>query len=237
MYQHGKPTVVWSVMKKSEKSVTDELILKINEIFFSIQGESTFAGRPCVFVRLTYCNLRCSYCDTSYAFFEGSEMSIGQILLRIREFGCSLVEITGGEPLIQKNVYPLMSLLCDNNYEVLLETAGHMDISKVDHRVRRIMDLKCPSSGESEKMLWSNINHLRSKDEVKFVAGDSDDLNWIEAVLKKYRINEICTVLISPVHGRMSNRRLADWILEKSLPVRMQIQMHKQIWEPDARGR
>jgi 7-carboxy-7-deazaguanine synthase len=211
--------------------------LKINEIFYSIQGESTFSGLPCVFVRLTYCNLRCSYCDTTYAFFEGRTMTHDEIIDVIRQFDCRLIEITGGEPLLQKNVYPLMSELCNQGYKVLLETAGHMDISQVDRRVKRIMDIKCPSSGESEKIFWTNLTYLNADDEIKFVVGSAADLTWAAEVIKKHALTNICPVIFSPVFGSMENRRLAEWILSSRLPVRMQIQLHKQIWEPNEKGR
>jgi len=211
--------------------------LKVNEIFYSIQGESTFSGRPCVFIRLTYCNLRCSYCDTTYAFFEGRIMTQDEIIAGIRQFDCRLIEITGGEPLLQKNVYPLMTKLCNQGYEVLLETAGHMDISQVDPRVKRIMDIKCPSSGESEKILWTNLTHLNSDDEIKFVVGSEADLTWVAEVIKKHALTDICPVIISPVFGSIENRMVAEWILSSRLPVRMQVQLHKQIWAPNEKGR
>ncbi|HHJ51741.1 MAG TPA: radical SAM protein, partial [Caldithrix abyssi] len=172
--------------------------LKINEIFFSIQGESTYAGLPCVFVRLTYCNLRCTYCDTTYAFTEGRDMSLEEILTQVERYGCRLVEITGGEPLLQKNVYPLMTELCDRGYRVLLETGGHMSIRSVDSRVVRIMDIKCPSSGESGKNDWSNIEALTARDEVKFVIGNREDYEWAKRILFQHTLNERCTVLFSP---------------------------------------
>ena len=210
--------------------------LKINEIFFSIQGESTYAGLPCVFVRLTYCNLRCTYCDTSYAFTEGRDMTLEEILTQVEGYGCRLVEITGGEPLLQKNVYPLMTELCDRGYQVLLETGGHMSIRTVDSRVVRIMDIKCPSSGESDKNDWSNIEALTARDEVKFVIGNREDYEWAKRILFQHKLNERCTVLFSPVFNALPNRQLAEWILEDKLPVRFQLQLHKYIWEPDRRG-
>ena len=212
------------------------LTLKINEIFFSIQGESTYAGRPCVFVRLTYCNLRCTFCDTEYAFFAGKEMSVDAIINDVAGYKCKLVEITGGEPLIQKNVHALMSALCDQGFEVLLETAGHMDISQVDKRVGRIMDLKCPSSGESDKVLWTNLDHISEKDELKFVIGDREDFVWAAKVIREKALEGKCSLLISPVFGKMDNEQLAKWVLDEGLEVRMQLQMHKYIWEPDRKG-
>jgi len=223
-------------MKENSKEPDSDLILKINEIFYSIQGESTQAGRPCIFIRLTHCNLRCSYCDTQYAFFEGKEMTLSQILQDIRKYPCQLVEITGGEPLIQKNVLVLMRLLCDKEYEVMIETAGHLDISIIDSRVKRIMDIKCPSSGESAKNHWSNIDHLQPGDEVKFVAGTETDLEWAKKIIEKYDLCNRCTVMFSPVFGKMNNRYLAEWVLQSGLPIRIQVQLHKIIWEPDTRG-
>lgn len=210
--------------------------LKVNEIFYSIQGESTAAGRPCVFIRLAYCNSRCSYCDTEYAFFEGTDMSIEQILEKVKSFNCQLVEVTGGEPLIQKNAYPLLTTLCDQGFEVLLETGGHEDISGIDNRVRIIMDIKCPSSGESEKNLWSNLNHLKSLDEIKFVISDKYDFNWANSMIKKYELENKCILIFSPVFGKLNNQTLAEWILSERLPVRLQLQLHKYIWPPDKKG-
>jgi len=211
-------------------------ILKVNEIFYSIQGESTYAGLPCVFVRLTYCNLRCNYCDTEYAFYEGQEMSIEQIVQQVTGYRCRLVEVTGGEPLIQPAVYPLLKQLADNGFEVLLETGGHMDISQVDPRVKRIVDVKCPSSGEAKKMHWPNLKVLKADDQVKFVIGDRIDFDYAVNVVEEYKLTERCSVLFSPVFGRLKNMTLAEWILASGLPVRMQIQLHKYIWPPEQRG-
>ncbi len=210
--------------------------LKVNEIFYSIQGESTHAGRPCVFVRLTYCNLRCTYCDTAYAFYEGEEMSIETILEKVRQFNCGLVEVTGGEPLIQKQTPELLKQLCDEGFEVLLETGGHVDISQVDPRVKRIVDVKCPSSGEAQKTHWENLERLRAGDEVKFVIGNRDDFDYAVNVVKQYALLQKVPVLFSPVFGKLENEQLARWILESGLQVRMQLQMHKYIWPPDRRG-
>ncbi|MHB2147646.1 radical SAM protein [Calditrichota bacterium LG25] len=211
-------------------------VLKINEIFYSIQGESTYAGLPCVFVRLTYCNLRCTYCDTEYAFYEGQEMGLDEIIARIKTYRCNLVEITGGEPLIQPAVYPLMERLLDDGFEVLLETGGHMDMSKVDQRVKRIMDVKCPSSGEAEKTHWPNMALLKNDDQVKFVIGDRRDFDYALETLEKHNLLNRCPVLFSPVFGRLENRQLAEWILATKKPIRMQLQLHKYIWKPDQRG-
>ena len=211
--------------------------VKINEIFYSIQGESSNAGRPCVFVRLSGCDLRCVYCDTQYAYDEGQKMTLADIMEKVSSYNCNLIEITGGEPLLQKNVLPFMTRLCDTGYEVLLETGGHRDIGGVDRRVRRIMDIKCPSSGESAKNRWENIDHLKQTDEVKFVIGGREDYQWALNVISKYKLNNICPVLFSPVYGKMNLRQLAEWILQDSLPnVRMQLQMHKYIWPTEQRG-
>lgn len=210
--------------------------LVINEIFHSIQGESTHSGRPCVFVRLTYCNLRCTYCDTEYAFHEGTSLALDEILQRVRVYHTNLVEITGGEPLYQEGVHDLMSVLCNEGYEVLLETGGSLDISCVDARVKRIMDLKCPSSGMLKKNLYTNIEHLRPSDEVKFVIGTRDDFDWAVETMNRYAISDRCTVLMSPVFGELEPVTLAGWILEQKLNVRFQLQLHKYVWEPEARG-
>lgn len=216
--------------------VEEENALRINEIFFSIQGESTFAGRPCVFVRLTYCNLRCRFCDTEYAFFEGEYKSFQEILSEIGKYNCSLVEITGGEPLVQKNVFDFMTMLCDNKYEVLIETGGHMDISRIDSRVKRIMDIKCPGSGESEKNYWNNLNYINESDQIKFVISDREDYNWAKSVIEKHNLNKQCLVLMSPNFKIINNKTLAEWILADRLDVRFQLQLHKYIWSPDRRG-
>ncbi len=212
------------------------LRLKVNEIFYSIQGESTYAGLPCVFVRLSYCDLRCSYCDTTYAYYEGDDLSIEEVLARVEAYHCPLVEVTGGEPLVQKNSLLLLKALCDAGYEVLLETGGHKDIGSVDPRVKRIMDVKCPSSGESSKIHWPNLQKLSRSDQVKFVIGDRVDFEFARDIVQKYRLTEICPVLFAPVFGVLDNRQLAEWILEEHLAVRLQLQLHKYIWPPDARG-
>jgi 7-carboxy-7-deazaguanine synthase len=214
-----------------------ERTLTINEIYHSIQGESTWAGWPCVFVRLTFCNLRCNYCDTEYAFYEGIKKSLCEILDAVTAYGCPLVEITGGEPLLQKNVLSLMSMLCDSGYTVLLETSGAHDISKVDPRVHRIMDLKTPGSGEMDKNLWSNIDHLNAGDEVKFVMGSREDYEWSHDKVQRYDLPSRChAVLFSPIFGRIDPRQIVEWILADNLNVRFQLQMHKFIWRPTQRG-
>jgi 7-carboxy-7-deazaguanine synthase len=208
--------------------------LVINEIFYSIQGESSYAGLPCVFVRLTACNLRCTWCDTTYSFHEGRPMSLGDVIVKVLEFNCPLVEITGGEPLLQPNVFPLMGRLCDLDKRVLLETSGSVDVSPVDPRVVKIMDLKCPGSGEVERNLYENIRHLDKKDEVKLVIGDRVDYEWAKQTIATHQIAG--TILFSPVWDKLPLKTLADWILADKLPVRMQTQWHKYIWGADARG-
>ena len=214
-----------------------EKTLTVNEIYHSIQGESTWAGCPCVFVRLTFCNLRCNYCDTEYAFYEGKKMALKEIVDRVESFGCELVEITGGEPLLQKNVLPLMSMLCDAGRTLLLETSGAHDIEPVDARVHRIMDLKTPGSGEVEKNLWSNIDHLGPRDEVKFVIGSREDYEWSREKVQRFDLLARChAVLFSPIFGRIDPREIVEWILADKLNVRFQLQMHKFIWTPTQRG-
>jgi 7-carboxy-7-deazaguanine synthase len=210
--------------------------LIVNEIFHSIQGESSRAGLPCVFVRLTSCNLRCTYCDTTYAFDEGVPRSVEEILSAIRAYRCPLVEITGGEPLLQEPVHELMSRLCDEGFEVLCETGGSIDIGRVDPRVRRIVDFKCPGSGMQNRNLWANVGHLRSTDEVKFVVGDREDFDWAVAMIRRYQIDRRAPVLLSPVFGQVEPVRLAEWILGAGVSARLQLQLHKYIWHPAARG-
>ncbi|RPI17315.1 MAG: radical SAM protein [Ignavibacteriae bacterium] len=214
----------------------DSDTLKINEIFYSIQGESTLMGRPCVFVRLTYCNLRCSYCDTEYAFYEGKEMTLDEIMAEIEQYNCKLVEITGGEPLIQLNVHKLMKELSDKDYLVMIETAGSLSIKTLDKRVKIIMDLKTPSSGMMDKNLYENIQYLKRIDEVKFVIGNRKDYDWSVEKIKEYDLLNKVTVLMSPVFNKIPNVDIAKWILDDRINVRFQLQMHKYIWDPLARG-
>jgi 7-carboxy-7-deazaguanine synthase len=221
----------------SEAILLDKLHLRINEIFYSLQGESSYAGQRCVFVRLTGCDLRCTYCDTEYAFYEGARKTLAQIHAEVASYNCSLVEITGGEPLLQRNVHPLMSSLCDAGYTVLIETSGAHDISRIDSRVHRIMDIKCPSSGEAQRNRWQNIDHLTMQDEVKFVIGDLDDYRWAKDITEKNALCErVRSVLFSPVFGKITPHELATAILRDHLPVRFQVQLHKIIWPPDTRG-
>ena len=218
-------------MSEHEKKLT------INEIYFSVQGESTWAGLPCVFVRLTFCDLRCTYCDTEYAFYEGKKQTLGEIVEVVLRYDCPLVEITGGEPLLQKNVLPLMTLLADAGRTVLLETSGAHDISAVDPRVHRIMDLKTPGSGEVERNLFSNLEHITPRDEVKFVIGSREDYEWSRAQVREHGLAARCrAVLFSPIFGRIDPREIVDWVLADNLPVRFQLQMHKFIWTPTQRG-
>jgi 7-carboxy-7-deazaguanine synthase len=212
-------------------------MLTVNEIFHSIQGESTHTGRPCVFVRLTACDLRCSWCDTPYAFHEGRKMSVEQVLADVDAYGCPVVEITGGEPLLQQDVYPLMTELVERGHTVLLETGGHRSIANVPSGVIRIMDVKCPASGESEKNCWANLDLLSPRDEVKFVIQDRGDYEFARDVVARHGLIDRCAaVLMSPVHGVLVAKDLAGWILADRLPVRLQLQAHKYIWSPDTRG-
>jgi len=211
-------------------------MLKINEIYHSIQGESTKAGLPCVFIRLTYCNLRCTYCDTEYAFYEGYDKSIDEVIKEVKKYNCNLVEVTGGEPLVQNESIELMKRLCDEGFEVMLETGGSLPISDIDKRVRIILDLKCPSSGMMKKNLYENIEYLKSIDEVKFVIGTREDYEWSKEQVEKYQLDKKCTVLFSVVFGELEPVTLVNWILEDKLNVRYQLQMHKIIWEPDKKG-
>ena len=261
-------------------TMSDTLV--VNEIYLSLQGESTFAGLPCVFVRLTACNLRCSYCDTAYAFTEGKKWPLADVLLSIKELaspfvaadvrrqtqvrvglsqppdvsGCTLplVELTGGEPLLQPNVLPLMKQLCDDGFTVLVETSGALDISSVDPRVRRIMDLKCPSSGEVERNRWENLDQIKATDEIKFVIGTTEDYEWAKRQIAEHNLDGLCPLLMSWVHplspdqqdkslkkvpsGQtlISRRDLAERIIADALPVRFQAQLHKIIWPPEQRG-
>jgi 7-carboxy-7-deazaguanine synthase len=243
--------------------------LVVNEIYLSLQGESTFAGLPCVFVRLTACNLRCSYCDTAYAFTEGRKLPLPDVLSEVYRLATPfrgqrpspplnlqlpLVELTGGEPLLQKSALPLMKSLCDAGFTVLLETSGAHNIAPVDPRVRRIMDLKCPSSGEVERNLWTNLSHLQSTDEIKFVIGTREDYDWAKQQIAKHKLDSLCPLLFSWVHplnpeqqdkslkrvpaGQtpISRQELAEAIIADALPVRFQAQLHKIIWPPQQRG-
>jgi 7-carboxy-7-deazaguanine synthase len=213
-------------------------MLKVNEIFYSIQGESSYAGRPCVFVRLTGCNLRCSYCDTRYAYEEGKYLDIEEIIKGVMSYRCMLVEITGGEPLMQKDTPLLIQKLLDMGFEVLLETNGSMDISVIDDRCVKILDIKCPSSGEAKRNYLDNLKRLQPKDEIKFAIGSREDYDYAKKILSfiDRADGNSKPPLFSPVHGRLNPELLAQWILADHLDVRMQIQLHKIIWDPETRG-
>jgi 7-carboxy-7-deazaguanine synthase len=211
-------------------------MLKVNEIFHSIQGESTHAGLPCVFVRLVGCNLRCVWCDTAYAFHEGQAMSVGEILAQVESYGTPLVEITGGEPLLQPEVVPLMEELLSSDYSVLIETGGSLSIDVVPSGVKRIVDIKCPGSGESDRNDWQNMDRLREGDELKFVLLDRDDYLWAKRQIRERRLDERAPLLFSPVYGQLAPGEMARWVLEDQLPVRVQIQTHKVLWPGVERG-
>lgn len=212
-------------------------MLTVNEIFFSLQGESTYVGQPCVFVRLTACDLRCSWCDTPYAFSEGHKRSVDDVTDEVASFGCRLVEVTGGEPLLQEDVYDLMSHLLADGCTVLLETGGHRSIARVPAGVVAIVDVKCPGSGEGDKHDWENLDRLRPHDEVKFVLKDRADYEFARDVVARYALfSRAAAVLFSPAHGILEPRDLAAWVLADHLPVRVQLQVHKYIWGADARG-
>jgi 7-carboxy-7-deazaguanine synthase len=211
-------------------------LLKVNEIYYSIQGESSKAGLPCVFVRLTYCNLRCTYCDTEYAFYDGSDKTIEEIIAEVRKYDCKLVEITGGEPLVQNESLDLMKRLCDEGFEVMLETGGSLPIKDIDMRVMIIMDLKCPSSKMIKKNLYENIDHIKPSDEIKFVIGTREDYDWSKEIIIKYSLTKKCSVLFSVVFGQLEPVQLVNWILEDKIDVRYQLQMHKIIWHPEKKG-
>jgi 7-carboxy-7-deazaguanine synthase len=210
--------------------------MRVTEIFHSIQGESTYAGEPCVFVRVTGCPLRCAWCDTAYAFHDGEEMSLDQIVARVQRFGCRLVEVTGGEPLHDPDAFELITRLADAGFTVLVETSGAMDIAPVDPRAVIIMDLKCPGSGMADRNLWSNLERLKPGDQVKFVLKDREDYVWARDVLTRTRVHERQVVLFSPVFGELDAKMLAEWMLEDRLSARLQLQLHKLIWDPAARG-
>ena len=219
-------------MAPSQKNtdLLQDLTLKINEIFFSIQGETSQSGLPTIFIRLTGCPLRCVYCDTEYAFNEGEQMTLAEILEKISVYKIKRVTVTGGEPLAQKNCRPLLTMLCNEDYDVSLETSGSLDIQDIDSRVARIVDLKTPASGEVDKNLYDNIKYLTANDQVKFVICDREDYEWSIKKLSEYKLSDQCEVLFSGSHGEIQATQLADWILEDQLPVRLQIQLHKYLW-------
>jgi len=209
--------------------------LRVTEIFHSIQGESSHAGRPCAFVRLTGCNLRCRWCDSEYTFTGGESMSIDDVLRRVKSYGCDLVEVTGGEPLAQRESLDLIKRLCDEGFEVLIETSGSIDVAPVDPRAALILDIKCPGSGEVQKNRWENLDHLKPRDEIKFVIADRADYDWARQVIDERRLAGR-TLLFSPVWGEMELKSLAEWMLADRVPARLQTQLHKHIWGADVKG-
>jgi 7-carboxy-7-deazaguanine synthase len=204
--------------------------LRVNEIFYSLQGESTRVGLPCVLIRLTGCHLRCRWCDTEHAFYEGEWLTRAEVLARVAAFGCPLVELTGGEPLLQPGALPLLADLCDAGYEVLLETSGAVDVAPVDPRVRKIVDVKCPGSGEAERNHWPNLDLLRPTDELKLVIAHEADYEWARDLVRERQLYHCCPVHFSPVAGDLAPATLAEWILRDHLPVRLSLQLHKQLW-------
>ena len=212
-------------------------MLTINEIFYSIQGESTYAGRPCVFVRLTACDLRCSWCDTPYSFYEGRKRSLDDVVAEVERYNCPLVEVTGGEPLLQEEVYPLLERLLASGRTVLLETGGHRSTERVPAPVVTILDVKCPGSGEAHRNDWANLDRVRPHDEVKFVIKDRADYEYARDVVQKRGLaGRVSAILFSPVHGVLEPKQLSEWVLADRLPVRVQLQVHKYIWDPNTRG-
>lgn len=214
----------------AEPSVAAPATLRVTEIFHSLQGETSRSGLPTVFVRLTGCPLRCGYCDTAYAFHGGESLALDDILARVAAYGTQYVTLTGGEPLAQKHATALLRRLADAGYSVSLETSGALDVADVDPRISKILDLKTPGSGEEPRNLWSNLKHLTLQDEIKFVICDEADYRWAKEQLQTRRLDRLCPVLFSPVHGRLEPRQLAEWILRDRLPVRFQLQLHKQLW-------
>jgi 7-carboxy-7-deazaguanine synthase len=222
---------------QADPSLIIKGLVTINEVFYSVQGESTYAGRPCVFVRLTACDLRCSWCDTPYAFNEGRKRAIDDVVAEVERYDCSLVEVTGGEPLLQEDVYPLMDELLARGKTVLLETGGHHSTARVPAPVVTILDIKCPASGEADRMDWENLARLRPRDEVKFVINDRADYEYArEAITRHVLAGRAAAIHMSPVHGVLNPRTLSEWVLADHLPVRVQLQLHKYIWPADLRG-
>ena len=210
--------------------------LKVNEIYYSIQGESSYTGLPCIFIRLTYCNLRCTYCDSEYTFHDGNNMSINDILETIKQYSCKLIEVTGGEPLVQKECITLLKKLVDLDYEVLLETSGSLTIKDVPKQVINIIDFKCPSSGMKKKNHWDNINYLKPNDEVKFIIEDREDYEWAKIKIRQYNLNKKSKILMSPSYNKIEEKEIVEWILKDNLNVKFQIQLHKIIWKDTDRG-
>jgi 7-carboxy-7-deazaguanine synthase len=226
-----QPAALLAKLKATQETTADEIkTLRITEIFHSIQGESSRVGLPSVFIRLTGCPLRCTWCDTAYAFHGGNSVSVASILEQVAEFNCKTICVTGGEPLAQKNCLSLLTALCDASYSVSLETSGALDISDIDPRVSRIVDLKAPGSGEAEKNRWENLDHLTANDELKLVLASREDYEWAIAACHERRLFECCPVLFSPVQGQLDPGLLAQWIIDDKLPVRFQLQLHKVLW-------
>jgi 7-carboxy-7-deazaguanine synthase len=212
-------------------------LVTVNEIFYSVQGESTYAGQPCVFVRLTACDLRCSWCDTPYAFHEGRKRAVDDVVAEVERYECPLVEVTGGEPLLQEEVYPLMHQLLSKGKTVLLETGGHRSTVRVPEPVITILDVKCPGSGEADRMDWDNLARLRPRDEVKFVVKDRADYDYARGVIDRFGLaGRAAAIHLSPVHGVLDSKTLSEWVLADRLQARVQLQLHKYIWPPDTRG-
>jgi len=211
-------------------------MLKINEIYKSIQGESRFAGEPCVFIRLTGCNLRCSWCDTKYAYYKGREVSIKQVMDKISALHCKLVQVTGGEPLLQQETHQLIKQLVKKGFRVMIGTNGSQDISKIDKRVVKLVDIKCPGSGESGKTLWGNLKYLTKNDEVKFVLSGRKDYDWAKKVTQKYELAGKTRVVFGAAYGKLSLKLLSGWILNDGIDARLGFQLHKYVWGADAKS-
>ena len=210
--------------------------LKVNEIYYSIQGESSLSCLPCIFIRLTYCNLRCTYCDSEHSFYEGNDFTIPEILNKIKEYDCNLVEVTGGEPLLQNNCINLLEELIKSGYNVMLETSGSLSIKNVPANVKKIIDFKCPSSGMEKKNLWEIIDDIDSNDEIKFVIGNKEDFDWSINKIKKYNMEDKCSILFSSIFGKIEYKTVVQWILNSKIHARFQLQIHKHIWEEETRG-
>ena len=210
--------------------------LKINEIYYSIQGESSYTGLPCIFIRLTYCNLRCTYCDSEYTFHKGKDMTVNEIMTKIKQYKCNLVEVTGGEPLFQKGCIELLQKLIDSKYNVLLETSGSLSIQDVPKEVINIIDFKCPTSNMKKKNYWENVKFIKPQDEIKFVIGNKEDYEWAKRKINQYNLTSKCMVLMSPIYKEIEPKIIIEWILNDNLDVKFQIQLHKNIWEDKTKG-
>ena len=210
--------------------------IKVNEIYHSIQGESSLSGLPCIFIRLTYCNLRCSYCDSEHAFYDGQDFTVDEILKKIKKYNCNLVEVTGGEPLLQSECIHLLHELEQHKYNVMLETGGSLPIDKISKNIKKIIDFKCPSSDMEHKNLWTIINDISKNDEIKFVIGDHNDFKWSLDKIKEYKLDEKCQILFSSVFNKIKYQTVVKWILDSGVNARFQLQIHKHIWEEEKRG-